>query len=78
VKREKDAAMEDAKAAKDKLEDFITCTICAENPRSTLVLPCSHFVMCNSCAEEWKRLNGTCPTCRSPIKDLMSGIFMNI
>lgn len=46
------------------------CIICLGNPRDTVILPCRHLCICNSCAETLKYKVHNCPICRSPFKAL--------
>merc|ERR1712196_178698 len=40
-----------------------TCCVCLDNPRSIVLQPCWHHVLCSSCAESLS----ICPICRTPI-----------
>ena len=54
------------------------CKICLTNPRSIVLLPCKHFVLCQPC-ERRNRLTHTssdtreslCPICRTPYNDFL-------
>ncbi len=41
------------------------CSVCLANPKEFLIVPCGHFCMCFQCN---KKVNKTCPICRTPIK----------
>lgn len=46
------------------IEDRILCTVCLENERGTMFLPCQHAVACAKCAQSLKK----CLVCRAEIK----------
>ena len=54
------------------------CKICLTNPRSIVLLPCKHFVLCQPC-ERQNRTSHTssdtreslCPICRTPYNDFL-------
>lgn len=46
------------------LEKLLECTVCYENVRDCLTLPCRHMVTCASCAIN---LSTVCPVCREII-----------
>merc|ERR1712139_78770 len=77
VKQEKECALQDAKTAREHLENLVTCVICNERPRSTVVLPCSHFVMCGLCADDCKTRHGRCPMCMKAMDAVVSGVYVN-
>ena len=47
--------------------DTPDCVVCLCEPKSTVLLPCRHFVVCNSCYYRLDR----CPICRSEITSYM-------
>eukprot|EP00897_Mesotaenium_endlicherianum_P008528 jgi/Mesen1/7703/ME000405S06992 len=47
------------------------CSICFEQPRDVLVLPCMHFHYCNSCIVTSLEARNVCPTCRSPVSGVL-------
>lgn len=42
----------------------ITCLICGVHPRSVMMLPCNHFVVCNECNELLPGIH--CAECNQP------------
>lgn len=55
--------IEENKAIENELS-ILQCVICMENPRDTLVMPCLHFMFCNSCIQEHIKTSNQCPSCR--------------
>ncbi|KAG5672913.1 hypothetical protein PVAND_003001 [Polypedilum vanderplanki] len=47
------------------------CVICICEPRDTLILPCKHLCLCNSCADSLRYQANNCPICRSPFRALL-------
>ena len=47
------------------------CTICFDNERSILFLPCGHFICCEVCVANFKE----CPVCRREINGLVRPYF---
>lgn len=47
------------------------CVICICEPRDTLILPCKHLCLCNSCADSLRYQASNCPICRSPFRALL-------
>lgn len=45
--------------------------ICICEPRDTLILPCKHLCLCNSCADSLRYQANNCPICRSPFRALL-------
>ena len=58
--RRKEALDEDAV---EELKDLVTCIVCFENKRNSLLVPCNHFCVCSGCANRLE----ACPICRTPI-----------
>jgi len=48
-----------------------TCVICLTDIRNVLLLPCRHFCLCGSCAENLKFQSANCPICRVPFRALL-------
>lgn len=44
-----------------------SCIACNSAPRTILIEPCHHFVLCRRCCEAWTQQHPTCPTCRAPV-----------
>lgn len=47
------------------------CVICMCDMRDTLILPCRHLCLCNSCADSLRYQANNCPICRAPFKALL-------
>ncbi|XP_055927387.1 E3 ubiquitin-protein ligase MGRN1-like isoform X3 [Argiope bruennichi] len=47
------------------------CVICMIDPRDTLILPCRHLCLCNSCADSLRYQANNCPICRAPFRALL-------
>lgn len=55
-------------------EHVSLCSMCMTAPADTLCIPCAHKNGCLDCLTKWKTSNGTCPTCRTRIRELVSVI----
>lgn len=59
-------------ANEDEIEDNGSeCVICMSDSRDTLILPCRHLCLCNSCADSLRYQANNCPICRSPFRALL-------
>lgn len=47
------------------------CVICMCDTRDTLILPCRHLCLCNSCADSLRYQANNCPICRAPFRALL-------
>lgn len=47
------------------------CVICMSDMRDTLILPCRHLCLCNSCADSLRYQANNCPICRAPFRALL-------
>lgn len=47
------------------------CVICMSDIRDTLILPCRHLCLCNSCADSLRYQANNCPICRAPFRALL-------
>lgn len=47
------------------------CVICISESRDTLILPCRHLCLCNSCADSLRYQANNCPICRAPFRALL-------
>ncbi|XP_050303671.1 probable E3 ubiquitin-protein ligase MGRN1 [Anthonomus grandis grandis] len=47
------------------------CVICMCDVRDTLILPCKHLCLCNSCADSLRYQANNCPICRAPFRALL-------
>ncbi|KAI4460691.1 mahogunin [Holotrichia oblita] len=60
------------KAADDDNEDNGSeCVVCMSEVRDTLILPCRHLCLCNSCANTLRYQANNCPICRAPFRALL-------
>lgn len=58
--------------ADDETEDNGSeCVICMCDMRDTLILPCRHLCLCNSCADSLRYQANNCPICRAPFRALL-------
>ncbi|XP_023242514.1 probable E3 ubiquitin-protein ligase MGRN1 isoform X2 [Centruroides sculpturatus] len=56
----------------DEVEDSGSeCVICMCDARDTLILPCRHLCLCNSCADSLRYQANNCPICRAPFRALL-------
>lgn len=55
---------DDLVLATKRLYTLLTCLICRRNRRNIVCLPCSHFPMCDTCANS----TPTCPVCNTSIE----------
>lgn len=70
-----------AAAAREAVAEAEACAICADRPRSVVVLPCSHASFCDQCVATYLSNGGdTCPICRTRIGRAITYFrrFMNI
>ncbi|XP_068082201.1 probable E3 ubiquitin-protein ligase MGRN1 [Anabrus simplex] len=59
-------------AGDDETEDNgAECVICMCDVRDTLILPCRHLCLCNSCADSLRYQANNCPICRAPFRALL-------
>lgn len=62
----------DLKADSEEIEDTGSeCVICMSDIRDTLILPCRHLCLCNTCADSLRYQSSTCPICRVPFRALL-------
>lgn len=67
----------------------LACIICLDAPRSVLLLPCKHLVLCSKCADEltekamtsreWRsvvRAQPVCPVCREVVTSHIQGVYL--
>ena len=40
------------------------CVVCLSDVRDTLILPCRHLCLCNTCADTLRYQANNCPICR--------------
>lgn len=60
----------------NSLELDLQCSICHELYVKATCVDCGH-IFCRKCIMTWKRQKKSCPTCRKPIKNLLSCISLN-
>ena len=61
-----------SKGEEKEIDDDISCLICLDAPRDTVLLPCKHMSYCGPCAEQLKASRGQCAVCRGEIIDTMT------
>ncbi|XP_038845141.1 probable E3 ubiquitin-protein ligase MGRN1 isoform X1 [Salvelinus namaycush] len=47
------------------------CVVCLSDLRDTIILPCRHLCLCNSCADTLRYQANNCPICRLPFRALL-------
>lgn len=63
---------QDAKVAEDEVSDnSAECVVCLSDVRDTLILPCRHLCLCNTCADTLRYQASNCPICRLPFRALL-------
>ncbi|KAG8446077.1 hypothetical protein GDO86_013813 [Hymenochirus boettgeri] len=63
---------QDSKVAEDELSDnSAECVVCLSDVRDTLILPCRHLCLCNTCADTLRYQASNCPICRLPFRALL-------
>lgn len=60
-----------ASADDDTEDNGSECVICMCDTRDTLILPCRHLCLCNSCADSLRYQANNCPICRAPFRALL-------
>jgi hypothetical protein len=56
-------------------DDENLCSICLDQPRHTIFMPCGHHVTCRSCAADIRAKTNECPICRTGIADMFDAVF---
>jgi Zinc finger, C3HC4 type (RING finger) len=51
-------------------DDSPECSICFEEPKALIFVPCGHYSICGGCNKNLVRR--VCPICRSPIKSIIT------
>ena len=54
---------------------LVLCQICHVNQSSTIVFPCMHCCMCDTCAYKLSEISDCCPICRAEI-DRIAKIYL--
>ncbi|CAH6776454.1 Rnf157 [Phodopus roborovskii] len=63
---------QDSKVAEDDVSDnSAECVVCLSDVRDTLILPCRHLCLCNTCADTLRYQANNCPICRLPFRALL-------
>ncbi|KAB0400716.1 hypothetical protein E2I00_008343, partial [Balaenoptera physalus] len=58
--------------AEDEVRDnSAECVVCLSDVRDTLILPCRHLCLCNTCADTLRYQANNCPICRLPFRALL-------
>jgi hypothetical protein len=60
-------SQEESKDEED--DDDHTCIVCMDNPRSHLILPCFHFILCGECVLSYQ-VGRDCPVCSGRIIEI--------
>ncbi|GIY49731.1 e3 ubiquitin ligase Rnf157 [Caerostris darwini] len=58
-------------ADEDVEDSGFDCVICMSDPRDTMILPCRHLCLCNSCSDSLRYQANNCPICRAPFRALL-------
>eukprot|EP01062_Namystynia_karyoxenos_P010667 TRINITY_DN13790_c0_g1_i1.p1 TRINITY_DN13790_c0_g1~~TRINITY_DN13790_c0_g1_i1.p1 ORF type:complete len:656 (+),score=216.90 TRINITY_DN13790_c0_g1_i1:89-2056(+) len=64
--------------AEDRLREMMDlqlCTVCAEEERNAVFVPCGHAVCCRACATKLKSQSGKCPQCRAAVRQIVQAFF---
>jgi len=65
---------EDSSKLKVQLEEEhekTICQICMDKSRNALIMPCCHFLYCDSCVKAHQKNSNSCPACRGNIVGVM-------
>ncbi|XP_058262443.1 E3 ubiquitin ligase RNF157 isoform X5 [Hemibagrus wyckioides] len=63
---------QESKVAEDEISDnSAECVVCLSDVRDTLILPCRHLCLCNTCADTLRYQANCCPICRLPFRALL-------
>ncbi|XP_052049890.1 E3 ubiquitin ligase RNF157 isoform X1 [Apodemus sylvaticus] len=63
---------QDSKVTEDDVSDnSAECVVCLSDVRDTLILPCRHLCLCNTCADTLRYQANNCPICRLPFRALL-------
>uniref|UniRef100_A0A8D1ZQQ9 E3 ubiquitin-protein ligase n=1 Tax=Sus scrofa TaxID=9823 RepID=A0A8D1ZQQ9_PIG len=63
---------QESKVAEDEVSDnSAECVVCLSDVRDTLILPCRHLCLCNTCADTLRYQANNCPICRLPFRALL-------
>ncbi|XP_045046067.1 E3 ubiquitin ligase RNF157 isoform X3 [Desmodus rotundus] len=63
---------QESKVVEDEVSDnSAECVVCLSDVRDTLILPCRHLCLCNTCADTLRYQANNCPICRLPFRALL-------
>ncbi|XP_065098568.1 probable E3 ubiquitin-protein ligase MGRN1 isoform X1 [Paramisgurnus dabryanus] len=63
---------QETKSTEDENSDNSSeCVVCLSDMRDTLILPCRHLCLCNTCADTLRYQANNCPICRLPFRALL-------
>ena len=55
--------------------DGYLCSVCINERRNTVFLPCKHAQFCKTCSEKWIAKNTSCPICRTKVECILDIII---
>ena len=64
----------DAEEGQEAIEDDnpdAECMICLSDPKDTLIMPCGHFCVCETCGKSLVESKHSCPVCRGHISSMI-------
>jgi len=61
----------DSDGCLDSDGDNTECVVCLSDMKDTIILPCKHLCLCNSCANQIRFQQSGCPICRQSFRALM-------
>ncbi|NWR16496.1 RN157 ligase, partial [Emberiza fucata] len=65
--------------AEDEVSDnSAECVVCLSDVRDTLILPCRHLCLCNTCADTLRYQANNCPICRLLMRAPLSLLFFRL
>lgn len=68
---ENKGSQETKPADEENSDNSSECVVCLSDLRDTLILPCRHLCLCNSCADTLRYQASSCPICRLPFRALL-------
>lgn len=64
-------SLQHVRAVEERMEQAVLCQICFERPRDTVLMPCMHFLYCQSCMHQSSSscsgAGQRCPVCRAAV-----------
>ncbi|KRX06448.1 hypothetical protein PPERSA_05061 [Pseudocohnilembus persalinus] len=61
----------------DEFDDSMKCIICIDKPRSVILKPCMHTILCQQCCSQLAQQKNICPICKEPIKGIIDILVDN-